>query len=1039
MFAFSQIEPNTTGRVDRMYVPLDRYFYAALDQGWHDSVFNTMRRADEFYLERGPDGGPMLDADEANMRFSAPGLVHKSPIRLNQAQLLRDRKIAENERNFLLANGTTSGWRWTGAFAAQTVASMANPLDFALTMMPFVGEEKLAAQAAKIGLATWRQRLAMGLISQEAIGGRFPGFTASVLNGAVGMGAVELPRQFLARYNREDPGSAIENIAMGAAFGGGMHLAIAGVRRLWRRLRPAVQEQMVRKALNDILQDKDIEVHPMAKVQEEHIMEMVRKEAEIELKDRISKIDKEELKKAILVVYDDELKLAAARWIPHEPANEFDTPVMAEGLLHAQAEEEILNKLGEADLNPEEGTFEFGFTTKKGRFVSREEAEKLSGLTAQTSGPGLDAFDLHEAQQRGYTASPEEEQELFRQGHSSEKVREILMESDSERRQERILKQEHVKQALDDMYQRRVQQIIEEEAQKNSPENQKARFEELKEQMSQEDVDKFSPETIEDTDPAIDDQIAELEEFLGLNKPEKPSNDPEWDRIVAYADSGLLGKVVTKLDHAIDALSIKRGKTNIDPLLIEMLGKPLLRLLLIAVREALIASKNLPKAIDEGISWLKKHFEGTQNLKTLHEDAEIVKRYIRAAEELKESGRAVELHKRLQQINSEISTQEKQFGLGEELSKAVNKVLNKKLDRRGFIGLLSKLAGAAQLELNPANILTKSTSITKNAVSLPAISIRTMQMASRITSVLRGSDPFRFDSPGYRDIRSTFEEAIRSSDEYKKQYAQLSDEEVKEAINYDLWAANSSDTVWLTGAYSQDALEKAATGEADLTPYKADLASMRTVAAVTDHLIKDPVTFERYGSVYGTKTYLDYEAVPISEIGKILKVDIEHGNKLLEMFNSSDLVEAVDLVHSNLSKKQFDEIYMSASKLSHARLLRNAASDELFRLKQGKTSPVEGKIPIWGVKGPEYETVRGVTVFDTPEQAITALENKISQLRGEETALRKTVNDFLNSVKEQGPLDLAKVRQILTDALTKEPDPLKAIDLAVECMVKKMI
>lgn len=540
MFAYSQIDPETAGTVDRMYVPLDRYLKSAIEQGWNDSTFNTIRRMEEFHLENGPDAGPMLSPEEANAQYKTPGLEFNAPVRRNQAVLMQQRQQADNERAYYLSQGASGVARSGAGFLAQTIAGMANPLDFAITLMPGIGEERVAANLAKQGLASWRQKLARGFMTVEDLAAAKvpqPHLTASVLNGVIGMNIMELPRAMEATQTNKEfgPTNYLEDMAMAATFAGGIHLASAGLRRLWQRMNPTTKEAMLHKAMNDTMNDADIDVTPVAKLDEAAIHEQVMGEYADSISQSVRSVRIDDVREAIRKEFGEEVKSAAIK---------YSDGTVKTGDAHFLIEGGDLQDAGAVE----------GFVTNKGRFVSREAAAELAGFKGHMLNhlnledlSNLEKFkelanlkrpltvkdlvgdlaDVHES----YMASGRSAQESLDtiKGYIPKKVEQLQNAIETAKRE--FFQRPDVQAKVEQEYQRRVTEATEQAKKNFDPEK---RTNEIRQQKLEElkNAGHTVPETVvkENTHPEvvtdkditpIKDQVKELENNL------KQSNNPE--------------------------------------------------------------------------------------------------------------------------------------------------------------------------------------------------------------------------------------------------------------------------------------------------------------------------------------------------------------------------------------------------------------------------------------------------------------------------------------------------------------------------------
>ena len=70
-FAFPDIDPNTSGTVTHVQVPLDRYLSESFAAGQHDTVLNSLSRISEFNVADDDLTSPILDTETANKKWGA--------------------------------------------------------------------------------------------------------------------------------------------------------------------------------------------------------------------------------------------------------------------------------------------------------------------------------------------------------------------------------------------------------------------------------------------------------------------------------------------------------------------------------------------------------------------------------------------------------------------------------------------------------------------------------------------------------------------------------------------------------------------------------------------------------------------------------------------------------------------------------------------------------------------------------------------------------------------------------------------------------
>ena len=276
MFSFPQIDPETTGRVTQVPVPFGKYLNTAFDQGYHDSAFNSTMRLTELTLDKADESSPMLDTETANKRYGVGDLKFDEPIREIAAQTMGERKRAEMDRQFILANGSSAA-RFVPGMAAQVLGGVLNPLDLGLMFLPVVGEERLAAKIAQSGGGALRQALARGLVTREFLeASRVPAprLLEALIQGAGGQAVFEIPNlaasvQDKANYTIRD--SAV-NVLGGGLFSGALHLAGSALSKVSR----GTKQAMMRDAINQFLRDEDVRVQDYVKVDENVIREQVK-------------------------------------------------------------------------------------------------------------------------------------------------------------------------------------------------------------------------------------------------------------------------------------------------------------------------------------------------------------------------------------------------------------------------------------------------------------------------------------------------------------------------------------------------------------------------------------------------------------------------------------------------------------------------------------------------------------------------------------------------------------------------------------------
>ena len=271
-FAFPDIDPNTSGTVTHVQVPLDRYLSESFAAGQHDTVLNSLSRISEFNVADDDLTSPILDTETANKKWGVGNLKFTEPVRESVARVMNRRKRDEMDREFFLSQGSSMG-RFLPGMAASILGSVSNPLDLGLMFIPFVGEEAAAAKATSaVGRIAARR-----LITREALKEVFPAapkLTESVINGMVGQSLFEVPNIVASAQDQANygPKQAAFNVFAGGAFAATMHGLGAAMAKLGRGTR----EEMAKQALNQMLRDETIKVHQYVNVDEHAIWEKIR-------------------------------------------------------------------------------------------------------------------------------------------------------------------------------------------------------------------------------------------------------------------------------------------------------------------------------------------------------------------------------------------------------------------------------------------------------------------------------------------------------------------------------------------------------------------------------------------------------------------------------------------------------------------------------------------------------------------------------------------------------------------------------------------
>lgn len=194
--------------------------------------------------------GDTLSPDDANARYGIKGVLSfDQPVSSALARTLNDEKQNDLIRQNTIRNGPDGVISGTLSTVAGAVPSFLDPINYAATLIPGLGEERIgmalgsaAARAEGFGM----ERVADSLLSAEgmnrrvgaALSGSLPGrVVQGASQGAIGMAALEPLNMYLDRDEHNDwsAGQALGNIAFGGIMGGSLHgLGYAFGKRLER-------------------------------------------------------------------------------------------------------------------------------------------------------------------------------------------------------------------------------------------------------------------------------------------------------------------------------------------------------------------------------------------------------------------------------------------------------------------------------------------------------------------------------------------------------------------------------------------------------------------------------------------------------------------------------------------------------------------------------------------------------------------------------------------------------------------------------------
>lgn len=225
---------------------LDLYKSLGYDTLYHSPFWSVMRSS-ELMLEKNPYfnvDGPTLEPAEAAKKYGLNGQLNfDEPIKESAAALLMNRKIMENDREYNISRGETSGFRSVAGIGVSMGAALLDPINVASMFLPVVGEARFARMVSRFGGSVLKARLAAGAIE-----------------GTAGMAMVEpfvlLPAmQEQSNYGLKD---AATNLVYGAALGGLLHAGFGAIGDRMRGMKPRDVDAQFESAMNNIMRDEPV-------------------------------------------------------------------------------------------------------------------------------------------------------------------------------------------------------------------------------------------------------------------------------------------------------------------------------------------------------------------------------------------------------------------------------------------------------------------------------------------------------------------------------------------------------------------------------------------------------------------------------------------------------------------------------------------------------------------------------------------------------------------------------------------------------------
>lgn len=582
-FAFPTVDPETSGAELTYDVPIGRYLGASFDEGKHFTVLNSLSRMREISTADADPTSPMLSPTEAQAKYGVGDLKFDEPVRESVAKIMSDRKKREMDRAFFLSHGSSAG-RFLPGMAASILGGISNPLDLGLMLIPFVGEEAVAAKATSMAGRVLARRLVTREVLRE-IFPKAPALTESVINGVVGQSLFEIPNLIASKQDKADYGldQALFNIATGGAFAASLH----GAFHLLGKLNRGTREEMGRTALNQILRDESVKVDNFVKLDDAVIWRLVQFD---EIKARQAAEGMVDPK----VIEERVFKEYGVHAHPETPAALIAATgeVMVDSRHWTDAMIAFMDKHGEDNIMR-------GTHLIDGRVVPEAQTAAAFGVPVED----IHSEFLTMKSENGMTQAEDARFQLLQEeGKSRQDALDQVFKEREDRRKEIFFRDPDNLKRVEEYRQRAIESEIERMRAEHDPFQQfgEARRKEIERQIAEGKT--LSPEVVQKSIPVDDSGTADVDKDIEtLKKALKTTEDQA---------PGVRDQVIQKLDEWIKALSkpnnkLFTGVTGLEPI-IAMVGKEVAKGLLIAVREGLKLTQDLTKAIDHAMEWLKK-------------------------------------------------------------------------------------------------------------------------------------------------------------------------------------------------------------------------------------------------------------------------------------------------------------------------------------------------------------------------------------------------------------------------------------------------
>jgi len=199
---------------DQFQTDLSDVLVETAKDAWKYNFWSSASRLYELEQSRDVDE-PLIPFQELNKKYKDSGIFFEQDEKQSTVDILVERKREEKYRQSIIQRGPKGIVAGTAKFGTAMVASMADPVNFAMMFIPVVGQVRFASLVAKYGFRKAR-----------LIKGAAEGFTGTALIEPVVYGAAAAEQS---DYGLMDSFIAV---SFGTILGGGLHVGAGKLRDL---------------------------------------------------------------------------------------------------------------------------------------------------------------------------------------------------------------------------------------------------------------------------------------------------------------------------------------------------------------------------------------------------------------------------------------------------------------------------------------------------------------------------------------------------------------------------------------------------------------------------------------------------------------------------------------------------------------------------------------------------------------------------------------------------------------------------------------